>query len=241
MQPLRNALCSLVLTVTIPAFAENTTPKPPPPTQDVPELGTVDSIIYCGYCDQPFDLSTHKAVLEDLVSNLYIAELRKALYHQDFLHQFESKAHYDNCDFDSATAYIDILLDEVDEQVREAQDFKDRGDRAGLEQHIRKAFFTLGQALHGVQDFYAHTNYIELSVDNAKRSTDIAIIAPWRQSGKDGIDKLREEGLVSGYVFWGLPQKCPGGTLSHGKLAKDKATTESGKIKVPHLNNRNYY
>jgi hypothetical protein len=99
----------------------------------------------------------------------------------------------------------------------------------------------LGQALHGVQDFYAHTNYVELQTPKVKKVTDFEIIAPWRMDGRDRIGQIRREGLISGFVFWGFPQKCPSGTMSHGDLAKDSADTKSGKQLVAHLQNLNRY
>lgn len=42
-------------------------------------------------------------------------------------------------------------------------------------------------------------------------------------------------------MFWGVPQKCPSGTISHGKLAKDAGDTESGKVAVAHLQNISQY
>lgn len=216
-------------------------PKPPKPSEDVPKLSDVKSIIVCGDCDQPFDTPSHKKVLEGLLSNKYVGELRKALFLQDTYHQFESKVHFDNCDFDGSTSYIDDLLLAVNDHVAAANAEKVKGDKAATEASMLKAFFALGQALHGVQDFYAHTNYVEISVGQAKKSTDIEIIFPWKQAGKDRIQELIGKGLVSGYVFWGFPQKCPGDTLSHSEMAKDKSTTPSGAVKVPHLENRSRY
>lgn len=216
-------------------------PKPPRPSEDVPELRAVKPIVVCGDCDHPFDTASHKQVLDGLLSNKYVGELRKALYLQDTYHQFESKVHVDNCDFDESISYIDDLLAEVDGHVAIATAEKDKGDKVAIEASILKAFFALGQALHGVQDFYAHTNYVEMSVGQAKKSTDINIVLPWKQSGKVLIKELTGKGLVSGYVFWGFPQKCPDGTPSHANMAKDKATTPSGVIKVPHLENRSRY
>lgn len=238
------AVCAL--TWCAGAFGQGATPpKPPPPPAEVPDLRTVSPVVVCGNCDQPFDTSTHEKVLEGLVSNKYIGELRKALYLQDSYHQFESKAHFDNCAFNDAVAYIDSLLAEVDGHVQAAQASKARGDSAAVEAAMLKAFFALGQSLHGVQDFYAHSNYVELSADQVKKSTDIEVVAPWRKAGKDRISELvggpPGKGLVSGFVFWGFPQTCPKGTLSHADLAKDKATTPSGKVKVSHLENRSRY
>lgn len=232
--------------VSVGAIAQSSgPPKPPVPPVEIPDLRTVNAVIVCGNCDQPFDTVTHKEILVGLVSNKYVGELRKALYLQDTYHQFESKAHFDNCAFNEAIGYIDSLLAEVEGHVQKAQASKERGDVAAKDASLLKAFFALGQALHGVQDFYAHSNYVELSVERAKRSTDIEVIAPWKKIGKDRIAELvgnsPGKGLVSGFVFWGLPQTCMTGTPSHADLAKDKATTPGGKVKVAHLENRSQY
>lgn len=233
----------IMLSVTpLIACAQTTdAPKPPVPSEQIPDLRQVKPIVVCGDCDQPFDPATHKDVLETLVASPYMSQLRKALYMQDVVYQFASKAHFDNCDFDNAIVYIGERLDEVDRHVVAANIAKDRGDHALVESTVKQAFFALGQALHGIQDFYAHTNYVELTVDQAEKSTSIPIVSPWQQAGKEKITALRDQGLISGYVFWGFPQKCPAGTPSHGALAKDKATTPSGAVKVPHLQNRNRY
>ena len=242
MQRIRIVVIGLSLALSQPLWAQQANPpRPPRPPEQVPDLNTVKPIIVCGNCDQPFDTSTHREVLDALVSNAYVGELRRALYLQDTYHQFESRAHFDNCDFDGATEYIDSLLGEVDGHVRVASEARDRADSANLDAAVKKAFFALGQALHGVQDFYAHTNYVELSVSNVTKSTDIEIVAPWNQGGKKRIKELADKGLVSGFVFWGFPQKCSNGTPSHADLAKDKVTTKSGAVKVPHLENRSRY
>jgi Heterokaryon incompatibility protein Het-C len=233
-----------VLLCAIPTIAvvqPTSKPKPPPPSEQVPDLGQVNAAIFCGDCDQPFDPATHKDVLDDLVANPFMGQLRKALYMQDVMNQFSSKAHFDNCDFDSSIVYIGELLNEVDGHVKAAAWAKESGDQALVESTVEKAFFSLGQALHGIQDFYAHTNYVELMVEQVKKSTDIPIVSPWRNAGKQKISKMVDQGLVSGYVFWGFPQKCADGTPTHSALAKDKATTPSGKVKVLHLQNRTRY
>ncbi|MEY9641207.1 hypothetical protein ABIF66_009461 [Bradyrhizobium japonicum] len=92
-----------------------------------------------------------------------------------------------------------------------------------------------------MQDFYAHSNYIELQVPKVKNPDDIVVIGPWRKADQDTIMALRSQGLVSGYVSWGFPKDCPDGTISHHNLAKDSADTVSGKRLVPHLTNLSLY
>ncbi len=221
--------------------AEEATERPKPPSDIVPSLLQANTPVRCIGCDQPFDTTTHKQVLEGLANNPYLAQLRKALYQQDIIHQFESRAHFDNCDFDSATTYVSSLLDEANTYVQTAQKAQEAGDVATRNDAAGSAFFAIGQALHAVQDFYAHTNYVEMQAPKVKKIADIEVIAPWHSKGRDRIKELRKEGLYSGYVFWGMPQRCPTGTTSHRDLAKDTATTLSGAKKLPNLQNITQY
>lgn len=221
--------------------AEDARERPKPPSGTVPPLQDAITPAQCIGCDQPFDTVTHKQVLEGLANNPYLAQLRKALYQQDIIHQFESKAHFDNCDFDSATTYITSLLDEAGTYVDKAQNAQDTGDLATRDEAAGDAFFAIGQALHAVQDFYAHSNYVEMQAPKAKKLADIEVIAPWQAKGRERIKDLRKYGLYSGYVFWGVPQRCPSGTTSHGDLAKDTASTPSGGKKLPNLQNYTQY
>lgn len=160
---------------------------------------------------------------------------------QDSLHQFQSKAHFDNCDFDGGIAYVDALLTEVGGHAEKAQQAKTRNDPKAVKKEVLASFFSLGQALHAVQDFYAHSNYIELTAPKVERPAKWELIRPWAESGKKRISQLKNEGLVSGYVVWGIPQKCPEGTLTHGELAKDTEATPSGRKKIEHLQNLNQF
>lgn len=234
---------TLLLAVALVAWsctAQGTEPPKPPPAT-VPDISASNPPILCADCDAPFDPSTHKDLLKDLASNPFAAELRKGLYYQDILHQFESRAHFDNCDFDSAMDYIAELLAEAGTHVAAAQRAKSEGDTAAMRAAALRAFLALGQAIHGVQDFYAHTNYIELQAAKTTDHTAFEVVLPWRPAGRERIKALQAEGLISGYVFWGFPQKCPANTASHGDLAKDSADTKSGRKLVPHLQNMSQY
>jgi hypothetical protein len=215
--------------------------KPLAPSQTVPELRSSGVTILCVNCDKPFDSAGHKEAMKSLTNNVFAAELRRALFYQDSVHQFESKAHFDNCDFDAATAYIDSLLDEADAHVKAANAARSKNDRAEMQVASKKAFFAIGQALHAVQDFYSHTDYIERSVAAVKSAIDIPVVATWTEKGKALLKKLRQEGLVSGFVFWGFPQRCAAGTKSHSELAKDSEQSVSGKVRIPHLDNLSQY
>ena len=212
--------------------------KPPKPSELAPPLQSLSLEPICIDCGDPFDTSSHKELLDKLAKNIYLAELRHALYFQDSIHQFESKAHFDNCDFDSAITYINELLNETNEHVQKAQNQKEIADK---EIAMKKAYFSLGQAMHAVQDFYAHSNFVELTAPNAKHADDLIIVEPWTSEGKAMIAKLAEQKLESGYVFWGFPQKCAKDSISHADLAKDSPDTKSGKVKIAHFQNQSQY
>ena len=231
------AFTCLVLSPSL-VIAQN---KPAPPSVTVPPLKEARVVATCVDCPAPFDTVTHTQILNGLAANPYVAELRRALYFQDSIHQFESKAHFDNCDFESATAYISSLLEETGQHVEKALAAKQAGGKAEMDGAVRNAFFALGQAMHATQDFYAHTNYVELTVASAKKTDDIEVVEPWTAAGRERIGQLRQSGLVSGFVFWGFPQKCVSGAPSHADLAKDSADTKSGKKSVPHLQNLSQY
>ena len=215
--------------------------KPLPPPADIPDLTEVNPPLLCVDCDQPFDTDTHKTILLGLVSNPYIGELREALYLQDTYHQFASKAHFDNCDFEEAADYVGELLAETERHIDDAIKAKASGDQDSMKNAALKAFFSIGQALHGIQDFYAHSNYVELQAPTATKVTDIPVIYLWRPEGRVRIKELQRSGLVSGVVFWGFPQTCPSRSISHANLAKDSAATKSGKVAVAHLQNTSQY
>jgi hypothetical protein len=233
---------SLVMTCLAAAAMAQTGATPPqPPNAALPDLLTSNAIATCVDCDKPFDFPTHRELLESLVGNQFVGELRRALYTQDILHQFESKAHFDNCHFEGAEAYLASLINEAGQEADAALVAKNNAHDADSVAAAKRAFFALGQALHAVQDFYAHSNYIELQVSKVTNPDDIVVIAPWRKADQDTIATLKTQGLVSGYVSWGFPKDCPTGTISHHDLAKDSAATVSGRRLVPHLTNLSLY
>lgn len=188
-----------------------------------------------------FDPSDHEGLSKQLLTSAYVTQLRKALYWQDTYHQRESKAHFDNCDFEESMEYIDELLRECDAHVAEALRQQSAGRKDAAEAAVRDAFFSLGQALHGIQDFYAHTNFVEMMKNDGRLLSQINPVPFWRAGGREQVRSLQGRGLVSGYVFWGHPKLCAGTVPSHSDLAKDSATTKEGMIIVPRWGNVTQY
>lgn len=178
--------------------------------------------------DAPFSLSTHQWVTAELECSEWLNE---AHYRQDIVEQVLSSAHFDNCDFEGA-------FKRIDERLVEARALAVRGKRA-------EAMRVLGQILHALQDFYAHSNYVELM--EQVYPTSLSAVRPlllWTPEGRAAISQLRDgkmKGTVlpngmrlfTGVVWWGWPQKCDAGTPSHGEMAKDSLETDNGKKPAP--------
>jgi hypothetical protein len=176
----------------------------------------------------PFDPSIHALITPQgkICSN----ELNAAIYRQDVLHALESKAHFDNCAFDESVAYIEKLVAAGHDRIAE---IRADADAAEVPAQLKEAMLSFGQALHAIQDFYAHSNYLELVQKQQPalaREGQIPIVEFWRPAGRDQLSKLRENGLTSGRVWWSFPQQCPATVPTHGMMAKDSPTTDSGRL-----------
>lgn len=165
----------------------------------------------------PFGTPTHSQMVE--TATPCSEPLIRSVYWQDYFHQFESKAHFDNCAFTDGINYIAELTDAVDQHIKTSNKIdKD------------KVMFTLGQALHAIQDFYAHSNYVELMQKNHPNFRDVPILPIWLPEGRLKLDKLKEQGLISGQVWWSITGKsCIGNTPTHAELAKDLENEGHGK------------
>lgn len=214
-----------------------------PPEAFVSPLLAADAARICLKCreDQMFHIGEHAEILDRIAAESYVGSFRRALYWQDTRHQFESKAHFDNCDFDGSVGYVNDLMEEVAAYVAEAERQKAAGDKRRYKNALRLAYFSLGQALHAVQDFYAHTNYIELEGIKHSQVQDVPIVDFWEREGGDHLAELRKNGLISGFVSWGSPKVCKDATVTHGDLAKDSADTKAGKIRLPMLQNETQF
>lgn len=120
---------------------------------------------------------------------------------QDLL-QTQSVVHFDNCAFAGSIEHI-------------------AAEWAVIEQsghtHGDVALAAFGALLHTTQDFYAHSNWIELHVDQAP-------IPVWNQR----LDSL-PAAIASGTWWMGSPKLCGPGAPSHDQLNKDSPTSNEGK------------
>lgn len=175
-----------------------------------------------------FSLEVHHDLVNGLdrmlPSNAYVAKLWTAAKYQDTAHQFDSKAHFDNCDFVGAVGYLHELMDYMDQAETAMK---------GVEGHLlgqmkESYFFFCGQALHAIQDFYAHSNFVELNDKPGTRRHEIPIPHFWRADGLAQINGFK--GIHSGRVWWGFPKRCTSeNTPTHDAMAKDKPDQGHGK------------
>lgn len=158
-------------------------------------------------------------------------QLAKAQWQQDLVAARESEAHFDNCAFGDALAFISGRLDEADALM-------------GKKEH-GKAMFALGQALHAIQDFYSHSNFIEFAVaDSPKDSTRARPVSFWTAAGRSELQALAARGLVSGTVSYSKAEtkRCRAGSPTHDTLAKDSPTfSKHASEVIPGWSNKTYH
>lgn len=193
----------------------------PLPTRDLTEEAARNpEALACvaGDCKEldaaPFGTGTHSALVRG--AKACSDPLISAVYWQDYFHQFESRAHFDNCAFDDTLAYVEELQRAVDDHIQTSRPID-----------VRKVMFTLGQALHAIQDFYAHSDYVERMQSNA-RFGDVPILPVWTAEGRARVQELARSGMVSGVVWWGAPKYCKAGTATHGEMSKDHRDSGRG-------------
>ena len=136
-----------------------------------------------------------------ILNNQQLAFVVLANIAQD-LHQMDGRRHFDNCCFAEGVAYI-----EEEWCNMEAED----------DRYSESALGTFGRLLHTVQDFYAHSNWVELNLSQNQ-------IPVWDMN----LNSL-PSGIVSGTWIIGFPKKCDGTAPTHEQLNKDDANSEEGK------------
>lgn len=113
-----------------------------------------------------------------------------------------SAIHFDNCTFAEGAKKIRRDWNRIWQQT----------NRLSID-----AAVSLGRILHTVQDFYAHSNWIELHLNHSP-------IPLWDFN----IANL-PAGIVSGTWAAGKPQNCKHGAPSHDQIAKDKPTQPTAR------------
>jgi hypothetical protein len=176
---------------------------------------------------EPFGISIHEKLTPS--GHACSEQLNAGNYRQDILHSFESNVHYDNCAFDSAFEYIQSLIRQCDTHFRDAP--QSWHDSSTVPKPVLDGMLVLGQILHAIQDFYAHSNYVELVQQISpvpKEEQDIPIAIVWTEKGQREVQNYIKAGLVSGRVWWTLPHHCEQSAPTHAELAKDSEKSSAG-------------
>ena len=121
------------------------------------------------------------------------------------VHQTDSKLHFDNCNFEEGAAYIAT-------QWQAVQYYRSKSPQACL--------LNFGQLLHTVQDFYAHSNWVELHLN-------VSPVPVW-----DLVPATLPAQIVSGTWVIGSPKKCSSGAPTHDQLNKDDEKSSEGSKMV---------
>lgn len=122
------------------------------------------------------------------------------------LHQMDSRRHFDNCCFKEGIEYIKEEWNNVETEPDHLSD---------------SALVSFGHLLHTVQDFYAHSNWVEIY-------QSCNPIPVWDLNLKN-----LPPDIISGTWSVGIPKKCMGEGVPHSKLNKDKGNSDEGKKIVP--------
>jgi hypothetical protein len=194
----------------------------PPPPPDFPGLEAIDERRnWTAPGESPtFGVTEH--IKLDGVAKLCSETLAAAQWRQDVLLQFEAKAHFDNCAFNEALDYVTALIREID-----ALDLGKHPDRATT------AADRAGRTLHAIQDFYAHSNYVDLMAKNGGAFDKEKLVLPiWTSDGRAEVRKLAGRDLVSGRVWWNGPKQCSSNVPTHGQMAKDSDELPGGKKRL---------
>lgn len=136
-----------------------------------------------------------------VLSNAQITFVIRANMSQD-IRQFESYVHFDNCAFLESANHIRDEWKKIDAENNRLSE---------------EALIAFGRLLHTVQDFYAHSNWIELQLKQNP-------IPLW-----DLNVATLPAGIVSGTWAIGFPKRCRSDAPSHDELNKDNPNSEQGK------------
>lgn len=180
-----------------------------------------------------FKLEDHKKLAQKLggPSGRCTDWLVSAQLRQDLFHQQQNEAHFDNCAIDQGAAYVASL---VGEAQAAAKRLADATSPAAKDSALADGMLALGRALHATQDFYAHTNYLELEDETAPPPTalgNVALPRLWTADGRNALKQwVKDKGLHSG--TWPIPpmasSRCGEHPEKHGELAKDSRDTPRG-------------
>lgn len=160
--------------------------------------------------------------------------LNKALWNQDFWHFFSSAAHFDNCSFHDGIEKIKEIQNEIDVNYQKLQTETNAKKRREL---TEKIIFQMGKILHATQDFFAHSNFVEIMQKQFTNIEDVPTPDFWSEIGQKNVLSLVGKGLVSEKFLLSFPKKCPANSSKH--IQKDTFKTKAGIVLTNWFNPQN--
>jgi hypothetical protein len=160
-----------------------------------------------------FALRPHAEILAAACSDLLETQQLNIVIASNLLQdgrQFESAVHFDNCAFLAGAQYVASEL----RNMRQSRNPRDGN-----------ALAAFGRLSHTIQDFYSHSNWIEIH----EASNPIPL---WDLQ----YDSL-PLGIMSGTWLLGFPKECSQGTPSHDDMNKDEPTSAKGQGIVESVSN----
>lgn len=136
--------------------------------------------------------------------------------------------HFDNNRLDEGRAHVELMMDRA--RVGLA------GSLSGNEVDRRRvgvALMDFGRALHAIQDFYAHSTWIDNNRDLIRIGGRIESCPLWNgeQLGEADLGGLTIYGTQTGYVD--LP--TPAGSVTHAALNKDSPGSSQGGLTITRI------
>jgi hypothetical protein len=149
----------------------------------------------------PFELGDHRQMARDLSGDSAVCSewLMAAQWRQDIIRQNMNEAHFDNCAFEAGAAYVASQLKEA---TRYASELSRSKTAAAHSDQLADGLLAMGRALHAIQDFYAHSNFVELADAGEPADRSLAAVARppvWTDAGAATILALaKSQRLYSG-------------------------------------------
>ena len=162
--------------------------------------------------------------------------LNKAHWHQDIFHFFGSRHHFDNCCFEDGINQINNLQKDNDADYAKLTQIQKEKDRKRLKEKI---IFRMGRILHSAQDFFSHSNYVEIMQNEFEEIEEVPAVEFLSETGQKRILELSKNGLFSERFFISFPHKCDKNKMGKQSFNKDGPKHEAGKKLTRWQNQKN--
>ncbi len=139
-----------------------------------------------------------------------------------------SAAHFDNNQLFEGRAWVEAYMQKARDTLARytASPPASSQQRASL----GKAWINFGIALHAIQDFYAHSTWVEDSEPFIRSAGRFDQIALWNGEDNWGAGSVVVAGVTVSGVQTGYERLAvPAGSVSHAQLNKDKPSSTQGQ------------